>query len=216
MYNNTNGPKPTLTLNVPTVSVTGDIAVGRANLRIESGEVTANRLVTNAESPDYGTLALAGGTLRLNNGIDSSTNGTVPFSMNLSGGALYTPSIRVADWEQPNFGLNVWSVLDGTVIHPTANSSNFITFYGTGQNIFLGNQSSAASFSTDGFDITVAANLLASGTGGLSKQGEGTLTLSGRNTYSGTTAVQGGVWPWPTRRHWAKVRWTSAAEPRWR
>ena len=37
------------------------------------------------------------------------------------------------------------------------------------------------------------ANLLASGTGGLSKQGEGTLTLSGRNTYSGTTAVQGGV-----------------------
>ena len=193
MYNNTGGPNPTLTLNMPTVSVTGDIAVGRANLRLESGEVIANRLVTNAESPDYGTLAVAGGTLRLSNGIDSSTNGPVAFGMNLTGGALYTPSIRVGDWEQPNFGINVWSVLDGTTIHPTANSSNFITFYGTGQNIFLGNHSSAASFSTDGFDITVAANLLASGTGGLSKQGAGTLTLSGRNTYSGTTAVQGGV-----------------------
>ena len=193
MYNNTDGPNPTLILKVPRVSVTGDIAVGRANLRIESGEVIVNRLVTNAESPDYGTLALAGGTLRLNNGIDSSTNGPVPFGMNLSGGALYTPSIRVGDWEQPNFGINVWSVLDGTTIHPTANSSNFITFYGTGQNIFLGNHTSAASFSTDGFDITVGANLLASGTGGLSKQGAGTLTLSGRNTYSGTTAVQGGV-----------------------
>ena len=88
---------------------TGDIALGRANLTIAGGEVTANRLVSAAQSPDYGALAITGGTLRLTNGIDSSTNGPVPFSMNLTGGALYTPSIRVGDWEQPDLGINVWS-----------------------------------------------------------------------------------------------------------
>ncbi len=193
LLSNTGNSNPTLTLNVPTISINGDIALGRANLRIVGGEVTADRLVTAAESPDYGTLALTGGTLRLTNGIDSSTNGPVAFSMNLTGGALHTPSIRVGNWEQPNFGINASSVLDGTIIHPTASNSDFITFYGTGRNIFLGNHPSAASFNTDGYDVTVSANLLASGSGGFSKQGAGTLTLSGRNTYSGATAVQAGV-----------------------
>ena len=194
LSSNTSGTtNPTLTLNVPTVSLAGDIALGRANLTIAGGEVTANRLVSAAQSPDYGALAITGGTLRLTNGIDGSTNGTAPFSMNLTGGALYTPSIRVSDWEQPDLGINVWSTLDGTTIHPTASSSDFITLYGTGQNLYLGNNANAATFSTDGFDITVGANLLASGSGGLTKQAAGTLTLSGRNTYSGTTSVQGGV-----------------------
>jgi len=193
LFSNSGNSNPTLTLNVPTVSISGDIALGRANLKIDSGDITANRLVTATESPDYGTLTLTGGTLRLTNGIDSSTNGPVAFSMNLTGGALHTPSIRVGNWEQPNFGINASPVLDGTTIHPTVSNGNFITFYGTGQNIFLGNHPSAASFNTDGYDITVSANLLASGTGGLRKQGAGTLTLSGRNTYPGTTAVQAGV-----------------------
>ncbi|MEI6077850.1 MAG: autotransporter-associated beta strand repeat-containing protein, partial [Verrucomicrobiota bacterium] len=173
--------------------LSGDIAVGRANLTITGGAVNANRLVTSASSPDYAVLTLSGGTLRLTNGLDSSINGTVPFSMTLNGGALYTPSIRAGDWEQPGLGLNIWSYLDGTIIHPTASTTNFITFYGTGQNLYLAYNSWAATFSTDGYDITVGANLLASGAGGLSKQGAGTLTLAGRNTYTGTTAVQGGV-----------------------
>ena len=42
-------------------------------------------------------------------------------------------------------------------------------------------------------NYSLSATQIISGAGALIKDGTGTLTLSGRNTYSGTTAVQGGV-----------------------
>ncbi|MFT3788901.1 MAG: autotransporter-associated beta strand repeat-containing protein [Tepidisphaeraceae bacterium] len=45
---------------------------------------------------------------------------------------------------------------------------------------------------TSGFNVTVGQALLASGSGGLTKKGAGTLTLGGANTYTGLTSVEAG------------------------
>jgi autotransporter-associated beta strand protein len=49
-----------------------------------------------------------------------------------------------------------------------------------------------ATIDTAGQDITIAQSLLAAGSGGLTKNGDGALTLTGANTYSGLTAVNAG------------------------
>ena len=181
---------PTLALGVPTVSVAGNIAVGRANLIVSSGTVTANRIISSAASADWADFVINSGTVTATNGVDGSVNTTATFQLDLNGGALYTPYLKVADREYGN-GNNSWLNFNGTVVHPTVNTNNFITLYGGSQNTYVGN--GGVAFSTDGYNIGIGVNLLANGSGGLTKSGAGTLTLSGQNSYTGTTRVQGGV-----------------------
>ncbi len=181
---------PTLTLGVPTVSVAGDLAVGRANLVINSGTVAVNRIISAAASADWADVTINGGTVTATNGVNGSVNTTATFQLDLNGGSLYTPFIKVADREAGG-GNSAWLTFNGTVVHPTVNTNNFITLYGGNQNTYVGD--GGVNFSTDGHDITVGVNLLASGTGGLTKSGAGKLTLTGNNTYSGPTHVLGGV-----------------------
>ncbi len=181
---------PTLTLAVPSVSVAGDLAAGRANFVISSGNVSANRIISASGSADWADVVINGGTVTATNGVDGSVGTTATFQLDLNGGSLYTPFIKVADREA-GAGNNAWLTFNGTVVHPTVNTNNFITLYGGNQNTYVG--AGGVNFSTDGHDITVGVNLLASGTGGLTKTGTGKLTLSGTATYVGKTLVQGGV-----------------------
>ncbi len=175
---------------MPTVSVTGDIAVGRATLVISSGTVSAKRIISSAASADWADVVINGGTVTATNGVDGSVNTAATFQLDLNGGALYTPFIKVADREV-GANNNAWLNFNGTVVHPTITTNNFITLYGGNQNAFVGN--GGAVFSTDGRDIGIGVNLVAYGNGGLTKSGSGTLTLSGQNSYLGTTRVLGGV-----------------------
>jgi autotransporter-associated beta strand protein len=80
---------------------------------------------------------------------------------------------------------------DGGTLKPKAASA---TYMGGLTNAFI--KAGGAKFDTTGFDITITQDLLTDGVstgGGLTKAGTNTLTLTGNNTYTGGTAVQGGV-----------------------
>jgi len=57
----------------------------------------------------------------------------------------------------------------------------------------IANSAGAISIDTNGQSITFGSALASSNTGGLVKNGNGTLTLSASNSYGGATAVNGGI-----------------------
>jgi autotransporter-associated beta strand protein len=80
---------------------------------------------------------------------------------------------------------------DGGVLKPSATSAAYL---GGLTNALI--KSGGAKFNTNSFDITVSQALLtdpASTGGGLTKEGIGTLTLTGTNSYSGNTTVTAGT-----------------------
>ena len=79
-------------------------------------------------------------------------------------------------------------VFNGGVFEANASWAEVFVGADPGDVVF---ESGGARIDTDGFNIGTARNL--SGTGGLTKLGEGTLTLSGANTYEGGTVVSAGT-----------------------
>ena len=185
------GSNPTLTLDTA-VTISGDAAVGRANLAVTSGNFTANRIISAPASADWGRLVVSGGTVTATNGVDGSIYTTATFAIDLNGGELRAPSIRVADREAGDIN-NAWLTFNGGTLKAIgANNADFITTYGGSQNTYVA--SGGAIIDTNGHNIGIQVNLLdAGGAGGLTKNGTGTLTLSGANTYTGNTTVENGT-----------------------
>ena len=133
---------------------------------------------------------VSAGTVTATHGIDGSTNGSVTFAIDLNGGTLRAPSIHVADREIGTSN-NAWLTFNGGTLQTTADNPDFLTLYGGNQNAYIGN--GGAIIDTDGHEVGIHANLLAAGSGGLTKLGNGTLTLAGGNTYRGATIVHDGT-----------------------
>jgi autotransporter-associated beta strand protein len=86
--------------------------------------------------------------------------------------------------------------LNGGTLKPTAASGNFINLRFSGNTTPVNVKAGGAIFDTNGFNITVAALLVAAADspgGGLTKTGNGTLTLSANNTYTGVTTLSAGT-----------------------
>lgn len=114
-----------------------------------------------------GTVNLEGTRLNIGaSGITrSNLSSTTGHTVNLKSGTLGA----LADWSSPlNMNLTSGAVKIDTAKWDTATGAS----------------------TTTGQTITLSGAL--SGTGGITKVGEGTLILSGQNTYTGTTVVQGG------------------------
>ncbi len=194
---------PSLSIN-SAINLNGDAAIGRANLAITGGTFSANRIISNAASADWGRLAISGGTVTAINGVDGSVNTSATFQLELNGGVLETSSIRVANRDLnaagPDSNNDAHLIFNGGTLKAIGpDNANFITLYGDGSN---GSNPAQASYvqaggaiiDTNGRNIGIQAKLLAgSGTGGLIKNGAGTLTLSASNSYTGVTDIQAGI-----------------------
>jgi fibronectin-binding autotransporter adhesin len=155
------------TVGTPVVDVTGDFTVG----------------ASPAAYNTTGTVNLGGnGTLKVGG------------NLNLVTGTLSCSSVSTAagaDGRVQLTGGGSALTFDGGTISPTASNATFMQGL---PNAYI--RPGGALINTAGFDITIAQNLADDpyyGGGILTKQGAGTLVLSGSNTYSYGTNVEGGV-----------------------
>jgi autotransporter-associated beta strand protein len=126
---------------------------------------------------DGGTTIGGTGSLNLGNG-----GSTGNYAYNLNGGTLTIPSIsKAGGGASGSFNFN------GGILVAAGSTATFLQDL-TAANILNG----GAIINTNGSDVTIAQPLLDAGTGGLTKQGAGTLTLAGTNTYDGNTSISSG------------------------
>ena len=183
------GINATTSLQDLNLSLSADLTVGRNNAIIGGNSViTANRIggaIGGIANADWGQLTIQG------NAQVTATNGVVgnstAWGLNLNGGTLTTPSI---DYGPHAFNGTTNLNFNGTLVKASANNANFITVT-NGYDFAPIIQAGGALLDTNGFNIGISASL--TGAGPLTKLGNGTLTLSAANAFTGTTAVNAGT-----------------------
>jgi autotransporter-associated beta strand protein len=151
---------------------------GNLRLGLTGGDNTANNILDIS-----GTVNLMPATANVtgNNAVDLGQSGANDIVYLRSGGLLMTRAIvgQAAGNTEAHF-------MGGTM-RAIANDTGFITGL---TNAFV--EDGGLIVDTTNFSVTIPQALLASGNGGLTKIGSGTLTLTGSNTYTGPTIVSGG------------------------
>ena len=200
----------------------GQINIGTGGV-VNLASTTERWLLVNQYDSARGQVNVNGGTLNLNANTDIrfSTNGGVGISsLSITGGAINggTGSVVDLNWGggavDNTVNLNGGTLTIGQVIARTTSGSRVFNFNGgtlkaagSTANFFDAGVASAANvrnggavFHTAGNDVTIAQTLAHSGIGGdaaidggLTKNGAGTLTLTGANSYTGSTTVNGGA-----------------------
>ena len=121
-------------------------------------------------------------------GYGAASTGTVNIS---GGGTAVAGTVTVAANSATSAGtLN----FDGGTLKANAASATWLAIGPGAGMVYI--QGGGATFNTNGNNDTITAPLLAGNVtsgGGLTKLGTGTLTLTGANTYTGQTIVNGGV-----------------------
>ncbi|MEO5716503.1 MAG: autotransporter-associated beta strand repeat-containing protein [Luteolibacter sp.] len=123
-----------------------------------------------------GLVSIANTTEGLRLGRYASATGTV----NLNGGTIQTPIVtRGAGYGAFNF--------NGGTLKAAQSTASFMTGLSA-----VSVNAGGAVIDSNGFDIAIGQDLTDGG-GGLTKNGAGTLTLSGADVYTGATAVNAGT-----------------------
>lgn len=192
---NAGSTTPTVLSNL-TLTTAGHIGVGKWTLVIGGSSVVnvggmIGGQITGIGNADWGYVTIQDNAMvTANGGVSGET--TEAWILNLNGGTLVTKSIWASDREAGGIARLTFN---GTVVKPTQDTNSFATVGRNNANTYsalVGN--GGAVFDTDGKNIGIKINLKPSGsTGGLTKLGAGTLTISGTNTYSGATLVSNGT-----------------------
>lgn len=159
---------------------------GNGTLNLDSGTINASDIsgtaftTVGANNNAIGVITQNGGTFNQGGaGIVLGEGGTAQGTYNLNGGDLSTKRI----WSNNgNANLN----LNGGTLIAAADNADFIT-----ANVSTDIQAGGANIDTNGFNVTVAADLI--GVGALDKQGAGSLTLSGAGNSVGSVTVSAGT-----------------------
>lgn len=188
LFSNNNGTvSPVCLLTNLTMSVSGNLKVGRSSLVI--GGTSAVTVSGQINAPDdWGYVTIKdNATVIASNGVDCLSK---VWGVKLDGGTLITKYIKTSAWamdgtHDPTLYLN------GTTMKAMLNTNTFLT-EGYANKGYI--NAGGAIFDTDGYNIGVGVNMVSnSASGGVSKLGAGTLTLYGANTYKGVTAINNGT-----------------------
>lgn len=195
----------------------GEVNV-QAGGTLNVGSTTERWLVVNMHDTTPGTLNVTGGALNLNAGTDirfSTVNSTAAGTVNLDSGSITGGAGSVIDLNHNVAGANnqfnlnggtltVGQILtnndggtatfnfNGGTLKAAGSTTAFLNLGGAGQSAVV--KSGGAVIDTNGFNVTISQALIAgAGGGGLTKNGVGTLTLTGANTFAGDITVNGGT-----------------------
>ena len=182
---NTATSKGTININGATMNVGTWMKLGGTYNTITGQSGTAILTVTNgAVAIGGGSDAAYNGVLFMDGGNGDSTANTGQSTLTLNNGG----SLTVAQIQAGNAGTNTINLNGGTII-AGVNASNLFLSATPNQKVNL--QAGGGTINTSTNNITVGA--LLSSTGGLTKTGAGTLTLTNANTYGGTTIISAGT-----------------------
>ena len=160
------------TLSIPN-TITYVAWDGYAEMNISGGTVTLKGLSLSNNANGKGTLRLTGGTLNIGDGgivrnKRNDVSGPAAAQVELGQGTINATANQT-------WGNNLTMSLNGRSAGDTADVSGGVTTFNVES------------------DKTIAIPSVISGVGALTKTGPGTLTLSGANTYTGNTTVEGGT-----------------------
>ena len=134
----------------------------------------------------------AGGELNLNAGLAMAVNGG-SVRLNLSGGTMNIGASGIAAGQTLNLNSGTIGSLADSWTSSRDMALGGAIVVDTTKKIYT--EGAAAAATASGSEVTLNGVLsdASEATGSLTKRGAGTLTLSGHNTYSGGTTIEGGV-----------------------
>ncbi|HLA85895.1 MAG TPA: autotransporter-associated beta strand repeat-containing protein [Thermoguttaceae bacterium] len=182
-----------------------DYTYGTVNVNATNAQVTATTLQIGYDG-GIGVYSQNAGTTTVVNAVllgdaDVGAGALGSGILNLNGGTLACPGIVQGEIHDSNPSGTISTVnFNGGTLKATSASSDFIVPYtsllaGTGA-VTLNVLAGGAVIDTNTFDVTLNLALVEDATstgGGLTKLGDGILTLTGNNAYTGDTIVSGGT-----------------------